>query len=505
MFALDLPLPKATSKTGDGRFLIQRIDRIIENVNILVYLLSPIRSIMKMSVKPYLLVAAFLCVTASTINAQKAAKAEVDERNVRAAMEFLAGDEMQGRGSGTQFERIAAAYVGSQFMQFGLEPAGDLGPDGRPTFVQTASITRNSFEGKPIVSFGDNSFEHGSEILVLRTNSNKISGDLQKFAAGAKPNPNAAVFLSGETSMQAAQAAIAAGASIVIIEETSQMRENWANLAGRRISFTSTTSRPTAIIAVNKDAASNIAKLPDGTKVSLGGALVRPQVQQTWNAVGKLTGTDKSLGSEVILISSHLDHLGVRPNAPGDDKIYNGADDDASGTVAVIELARALANGNRPKRTVYFVAFGSEESGGIGSNFFVNNLPFPKEKLIANLQWEMIGRPDAKVKPDELWLTGYERSNLGPMLAGKGAKLVADPHPEENFFQRSDNYTLARQGVVAHTVSSFGLHTDYHRASDELKTIDFNHMTRSINSMVEPIRWLVNSNFVPTWVEGKKP
>jgi Zn-dependent M28 family amino/carboxypeptidase len=205
------------------------------------------------------------------------------------------------------------------------------------------------------------------------------------------------------------------------------------------------------------------------------------------------------------VLSSHLDHLGVRTNAPDDDKIFNGADDDASGTVAVIELARILGSGKRPKRTVYFVSFGSEEAGGIGSRHFVDNLPFAKEKLIANLQWEMIGRPDAKVKPEELWLTGYERSNLGPELAKRGAKLVQDPHPTENFFQRSDNYTLARQGIVAHTVSSFGLHTDYHRAGDELDTIDFVHMTRSINSLVGPIEWLINSDFRPAWVEGKRP
>ncbi|KXK02929.1 MAG: putative aminopeptidase [Acidobacteria bacterium OLB17] len=135
----------------------------------------------------------------------------------------------------------------------------------------------------------------------------------------------------------------------------------------------------------------------------------------------------------------------------------------------------------------------------------MKNLPFPQEKFVANLEFEMIGRPDAKVKPDELWLTGYERSNLGPELAKRGAKLVQDPHPEENFFRRSDNYTLARQGIIAHTVSSFGLHTDYHHASDEIKTIDFAHMTHAINSMVEPIRWLVNSDFVPKWNEGMKP
>jgi hypothetical protein len=299
---------------------------------------------------------------------QKPAKQAINEKDVRAEMNFLAGDAMMGRAGGSAFERIAAEYIGSQFMQFGLEPAGDVDASGRQTYVQ---------------------------------------------------------------------------------------------------------------------------------------AVTDPK--RTWNAIGKITGTDKNLASEVILLSAHLDHLGMRDNAPGDDKIFNGADDDASGSVAVLELARILGDGPKPKRTVYFVCFGSEEIGGFGARYFVSNLPFPKEKLVANLEFEMIGRPDLKVKPEELWLTGYERSNLGPELAKRGAKLVQDPHPEQHFFQRSDNYTLAKQGIIAHTVSSYGLHKDYHHASDEIRTIDFVHMTRSINSMIPPVQWLVNSNFKPAWNEGKKP
>ncbi|MGD9587592.1 MAG: M20/M25/M40 family metallo-hydrolase [Pyrinomonadaceae bacterium] len=441
--------------------------------------------------------------------AQLAGHAQVEERNVRAGMYFLAGDALQGRGSGTVFERIAAEYVGSQFMQFGLEPAGDLGFDGKPTFVQTVTIKRYAFDGQPSLKAGADAFGHGKEMVVLRANAGSISGPLQKLAAGAKPNKGAAVLVpapkDGAVNLnQYLQSFIAAGASIVMIEETEQHRAAWQNLASRRLGFTGNAANPSALVVLSKDAAAGIAKLADGAAIEFAGKTAET-TQQTWNAAGKLTGSDPALGSEVILLSSHLDHLGVRENAPGDDKIFNGADDDASGTVAVIELARTFASGKRPKRTVYFVCFGSEEAGGLGSNHFVNNLPFPKEKLIANLQWEMIGRPDAKVKPDELWLTGFERSNLGPELAKRGAKLVQDPHPGQNFFQRSDNYTLARQGVVAHTVSSFGLHTDYHRASDELKTIDFGYMTRSVNSMVEPIRWLVNSDFKPSWNEGMRP
>src|SRR5690606_3740671 len=116
--------------------------------------------------------------------------------------------------------------------------------------------------------------------------------------------------------------------------------------------------------------AEELAKFADGSTLTLRGTFAAAPPTYTWNAIGKITGSDATLGSQVILISSHLDHLGVRDNAPGDDKIFNGADDDASGTVAVLEIARALAAGRKPKRTVYFVCFGSEEAGGFGAGYF---------------------------------------------------------------------------------------------------------------------------------------
>jgi acetylornithine deacetylase/succinyl-diaminopimelate desuccinylase-like protein len=224
----------------------------------------------------------------------------------------------------------------------------------------------------------------------------------------------------------------------------------------------------------------------------------------TTNVLGIIRGSDPKFSKETILLSAHLDHLGVRGNMPGDN-IFNGADDDASGVTAVLELAQAFAAGPKPKRTVVFALFGSEEIGGYGARYFQEHPPTPIDTFVANLEFEMIARPDAAVAADTLWLTGYERSNLGPELAKHGAKLVADPHPEEHFFQRSDNYVLARKGIIAHTVSSFGLHTDYHRPSDDLAHVDFKHMTEAIASMVEPVRWLINSDFKPKWNEGGKP
>jgi Zn-dependent M28 family amino/carboxypeptidase len=187
------------------------------------------------------------------------------------------------------------------------------------------------------------------------------------------------------------------------------------------------------------------------------------------------------------------------------DEIYNGADDDASGTIAVLQLARALGSGAKPKRTVVFALFGSEETGGLGSRWFLAHPPVPLNSITANLEFEMIGRADPAVRPDQLWLTGWERSNLGPALAQHGAKLVGDPHLKENFFARSDNIVLARRGVVAQTVSSFGLHPQYHRPDDDIAHINFDHMDSAIQSMIAPVRWLANSEFRPEWLPGKKP
>lgn len=224
----------------------------------------------------------------------------------------------------------------------------------------------------------------------------------------------------------------------------------------------------------------------------------------TRNVIAVIPGRDEKLKDQVILLTAHLDHLGIRKADEGDN-IYNGADDDASGCIAVLQLARALAHHKPPRRTVIFAFFGSEETGGQGDQFFLEHPPVPLKNIVANLEFEMIGRADPAVKPDQLWLTGFDRTNLGPELAHHGAKLVADPHSEQNFFRRSDNYALARQGIVAQTVSSFGLHKDYHRPSDEITRIDFDHMEQAIRSMTKPVKWLANSEFKPEWVEGKKP
>jgi len=223
--------------------------------------------------------------------------------------------------------------------------------------------------------------------------------------------------------------------------------------------------------------------------------------RKTFNAIGYLQGSDPKAGT--ILLTAHLDHLGVRGD--NNDVIYHGANDDAAGTTAVLELAHALAAGPKLKRNVLFVCYGSEELGGLGSTYFGQHLPIPITSLVTNLEFEMIGSQDPKMPKGVLLLTGWERSNLGPTLKAHGALLGPDPYPEEHFFQRSDNYSLALLGVVAHTAAGWGTVPTYHQPTDDLAHLDLPFMTAAIQSLVEPVRWLAMSDFKPEWNPGGKP
>jgi hypothetical protein len=425
----------------------------------------------------------------------------ITEASIRGHMEFLASDALNGRGSGTRDEWIAATYIASQFRQWGLEPMGDAGG-----YVQQIDIERPAVAGPPRVSAGSQSLTHGQEVLVTSIGAASASGALVRHDPTRPAPDGSAVLLPDGVNANAAT-----GAAIILMPATEQMTGQWAARAGRLptlparlVGVAPATPRPT-IAYLNAETYAAFAGLSAGTRVTVTADVQDGELSHTWNAVGRLTGADPRLAEEVIVLSAHLDHTGAREVPEGQDGINNGADDDASGTIAVMELAKAFASGERPKRTLVFALFGSEERGGYGAGYFVDRPVVPLDHIVADLQFEMLGRPDELVPPHTVWLTGYERSNLGAELASRGARLVADPHPDQSFFTRSDNIRFARRGVIAHTVSSFGLHTDYHRPSDEIDTVDFAHMTEAIQSMLEPVRWLANSTFRPAWTPDGCP
>jgi Zn-dependent M28 family amino/carboxypeptidase len=222
------------------------------------------------------------------------------------------------------------------------------------------------------------------------------------------------------------------------------------------------------------------------------------------NVVGMVRGSDSALRDQVILIDAHYDHLGIGPAVNGD-SIYNGADDDGSGVVAVLGAARALAAGPPPRRTVLFLATTGEELGLLGTRWYLDHPVVPLERTVANLEIEMIGRPDSLAGgPGKGWLTGFERSTMGPMLAKAGIPIVADPHPAQQFYLRSDNIAFARRGIPAHTLSSYGMHRDYHTPADELAKIDGNHLATMVQAAARAARLLADGN-ATAWNPGGRP
>ena len=448
----------------------------------------------------------------------KAASPSVCAACVRAHMNFLASDALRGRGSGTSDEWVAATYVAAQLEQYGISPAGDEG-----TYIQRAVILQPKLKAAPVLRLDSaTAWKYGQDFEVQYFPHLSFAGPLQRVDADGQPDPakvkvekGAVVLLVGkdrEKLRDMTLAVLRAGAVAVMkvaggdVKMWEQKAKEWPQpprqLEGRAGGLSGDDFGD--VVVLSSEAFSRLKDVAEGTKISLDSEAGDTEKSYTWNAVGKIEGSDLVLRSSVVLLSAHLDHLGVGKEVNGD-SIYNGADDDASGTTAVLELARSLASGAHPKRTVVFALFGSEEAGGLGSTWFQEHPPVPLEQIAANLEFEMLGRPDPKYSHDMLWLTGWERSNLGPALAEHGAKLEADKRPDQEFFKRSDNFVLAKKGVVAQTVSSYGMHKDYHQPSDDLAHIDFQHMTAAIGSMIGPVAWLVNSSFTPNWNAGGQP
>ena len=165
-----------------------------------------------------------------------------------------------------------------------------------------------------------------------------------------------------------------------------------------------------SLVALNAAFLAQLSESGAGTIVSLNVKAVKEdKPRETYNAIGYLEGSDPSAGT--ILLTAHLDHLGVGRAVNGD-AIYNGANDDAAGTTAVLELAHALASGPKLRRSVLFVCYGSEEVGELGSTYFGKHSPVPLKNLVANLEFEMIGNQDPKMPKGVLLLTGWESAAI---------------------------------------------------------------------------------------------
>jgi Zn-dependent M28 family amino/carboxypeptidase len=232
--------------------------------------------------------------------------------------------------------------------------------------------------------------------------------------------------------------------------------------------------------------------------------------QHLKNVVGILPG--KSKKDEYVVFSGHYDHLGIGKPDKNMDSIYNGANDDAAGTTAVMMLSKYFsALKEKNERTIIFVAFTAEEIGGFGSRYFSKQLN--ADKVVAMFNIEMIGT-ESKWGTNSAYITGYEKSDMGKILqdnlSGSKFHFEPDPYPKQNLFYRSDNATLAELGVPAHTISTSKMEEapnnepNYHKQSDEIGTLDMNNMAEIIKAIAISSKTIVSGKDTPTRVEKVK-
>ncbi len=419
---------------------------------------------------------------------------------VSAHESFLASSALQGRGSATRDEAIAAAYVASQFEGYGLKPA-----PGMTGYTQVATIIKPRLDGHASLIAGNTTTAEGSGLTLLMSPGQSVSGVVTLAADDPGSLTAGSLVIAPATSKTPAnqwlRMASRKGVKLLILRESDDSKKLFA-LMGNATSMGiylegQAPNRPRPNVVVLSGEAFD--KLTSGTTVSLKLGPVIEDKMTTTNAIGYLQGSDPKAG--VILLSAHLDHLGVKP----DGTIMPGANDDASGTTAVLELAHAMSASQTPRRSILFVAYGSEEIGGFGSQYFGAHSPVPLTDIATNIEFEMIGAQDPKMPEGIMMMTGSERSDLFENLKAHGALIAADPYPDQNFFERSDNYSLAKVGIVAHTISGWAVTPTYHSPTDDLAHLNLPYMVKAIQSLIEPVRWLADGNFQPQWKPGGKP
>ncbi len=435
------------------------------------------------------------------------ALAQITEGKVTATISFLASDELGGRGTGTTQFDIAAAYVASRFVGAGLEGGaadGSFYHLTKATQIQTPTEFRFESESKvPIAQAG---------LLVTGDAASDLSGpvervDLAAWREGTTDNVKLATIVRGGFETQAkgsralsqlsriATSLQAAGVQLLLLDADPD--SEWVRLGETMRSkprLESANRFPIPIVLVEPSTV-----LPESVHLSVPASIQHESLMR--NVIGVLRGSDPSLAEEALLFSAHLDHLGTNAKMEGDG-IFNGADDDASGVTAVVTLADAFAAmPQHPKRSLIFMAFWGEESGLLGSKRFVAEPSWPLEKIVANVNIEMIGRPEGGAR-GKIWMTGWQESDLGSIMQASakrwGTEIFEHPKFSSMLYRSSDNWSFVEKGVIAHSFSAGSLHADYHQPDDEWDRLEIPHMTDVIRGLLLGSLPLIDGSVTPT-------
>lgn len=427
--------------------------------------------------KKGLIVANALLALAVAAQAQNVNK-QIKVKDVRQTIATLAADDMEGRATFSRGIDKAATYIERRFKAAGLQPlAGNSSfRQNIPSMIKTIPLqTRVSINGtlipaENVMTASIGSFDWGSldGIQIIKETADK---DLRKDYRS--------IVNSGKKTLVLVDPAFAD------VFSTYRTRV----MGGAALDKNHAPQQVVFVLGAVEEPKSLTVHYEADTKE-----------MPLFNVAGMIPGKTKP--DEYVVFSGHYDHLGIgKGMAP--DSIYNGADDDASGTTAVIELAKYFKKQHNNQRTLIFVAFTAEEIGGFGARYFTSTTD--PDKVVAMFNIEMIGKP-SKFGRNSAFITGFDRSDFGKILQrnlqGTQFKFYPDPYPEQNLFYRSDNATLAMQGVPAHTISTdqIDIDHDYHQVTDELKTLDVENITLAIRAIALSSRTIVSGKDTPTRV-----
>jgi hypothetical protein len=405
----------------------------------------------------------------------------ITEKKVTRIIKTLTADDMMGRpASKPQYIEKATAYIESQFKKAGLRPLS-----GQKNFRQGFFKTQIQPLSQK-VTIDDQTLGSKNALIVTEKAELQVSSGL----AVKKILYDSTVQNKDQYFFDKAFALIRDTSSVLVLIDA-KFERNFNELKGFYKQRFANNRKSTKVFVVGVTAV---------THYSIQ-ASQKTEVIQMTNVVGMLPG--KAKPNEFVVFSGHYDHLGIQSAIAGD-SIANGADDDASGTTAVIALASYFKKINSNERTVIFVAFTAEEIGGYGSKYFSEQLN--PDQVTAMFNIEMIGKP-SKWGPNTGFITGFERSDFGEILqknlVGTPFQFKPDPYPEQDLFYRSDNATLARLGVPAHTISTDEIDIDkfYHTVNDEVETLNLKNMTATIQAIALSSQSIVKGKDTPRRID----
>ncbi|MBS1875574.1 MAG: M28 family peptidase [Acidobacteria bacterium] len=442
----------------------------------------------------------------------RAALDRISAASMRGHLSFLASDLLEGRGTPSRGLDIAAEYIAAQYRRAGLEPMGDDG------YFQTArfSTFEPQKEGLKFELEGDGkqAAPPADQVTTATTSAVSLSATpvLRLTAADAE---KAAQWKHDDVKDKAIAIHFRSNFDREGFRLYSTVRRlrpallilTGSAARGRRTQLVAQDAREseTPVITLGEGDAAKLLEETDGLKISVTIPAPKETAVTLRNVAGLLRGSDPVLKDSYILVTGHYDHMGIRPTGDGD-RIFNGANDDASGTVSVMEIAAALAGMSpKPKRSIVFVALFGEELGLLGSQYYGRHPLAPLVKTIANVNLEQVGRTDSSDGPQIAMgsFTGFDYSDMPALFERAGAqvgvKVYKDAKRSDPFFSRSDNQALADLGVPSHTLCVAFEFPDYHGLGDEWQKIDYDNMAKVDRMVALGVLMMADSDAPPRW------